>query len=141
MQISQPPMVQIGKFQCLSHRAFPEFFKTHPTLIYRSIVQASTSLQTNRQCYPIALVESILKNWTWKIKIECYRHLRTRQTQIVTPWAPVRAKNRAILLHISCKSCVLGTVLFVNLLNIICLNEVLPQMHFMEDWQDVKLEL
>ena len=55
MQISQPPMVQIGNFQCLSHRAFPEFFKTHPTLIYRSIVQASTSLQTNRQCYLIAI--------------------------------------------------------------------------------------
>ena len=58
MQISQPPMVQIGKFQCLSHRAFPEFFKTHPTLICRSFVKASRSLQTNRQCYLIALVVS-----------------------------------------------------------------------------------
>ena len=56
MQISQPPMVQIGKFQCLSNRAFPELFKTHPTLICRSIVQASRSLQTNRPCYLIALV-------------------------------------------------------------------------------------
>ena len=54
------PMVQIGKFQCLSHRAFPEFFKTHPTLICRSVVQASTSLQTNRQCYLIAPVQSIV---------------------------------------------------------------------------------
>ena len=59
MQISRLPMVQIGKFQCLSHREFPEFFKTHPTLICRSIVQASRSLQTNRQCYLIALVECI----------------------------------------------------------------------------------
>ena len=56
MQISQPPMVRIGKFQCLSHRAFPEFSKTHPTLICRSIVQTSRSLQSNRPCYLIALV-------------------------------------------------------------------------------------
>ena len=56
MQISQPPMVQIGKFQCLSYSEFPDFFKTHPTLNCRSIVQASRSLQTNRQCYLIALV-------------------------------------------------------------------------------------
>ena len=37
-------------------------------------------------------------------------------------------------------SCLLGTVLFVNLLNIICLNEALPQMHFMVNWQDAKLK-
>ena len=56
MQISQLPMVQIGKFLCLSDREFPEFFKTHPTLICRSIFNASRSLQTNRTCYLIALV-------------------------------------------------------------------------------------
>ena len=49
-------MVQIGKFLCLSDREFPEFFKTHPTLICRSIFNASRSLQTNRTCYLIALV-------------------------------------------------------------------------------------
>ena len=40
-------MVQIEKKnQCPSSIEFPEFFKTHPTLICRSIVKASTSLQT-----------------------------------------------------------------------------------------------
>ena len=39
-------MVQIEKNQCPSNREFPEFFKTHPTLICRSIVKTSRSLQT-----------------------------------------------------------------------------------------------
>ena len=39
-------MVRIGKFWRLSDREFPEFFKTHPTLICRSIVRASRRLQT-----------------------------------------------------------------------------------------------
>ena len=49
-------MAQIEKNQCPSNREFPEFFKTHPTLICRSIVKASRSLQTkpamlfNRTC-------------------------------------------------------------------------------------------
>ena len=30
-KLSQLPLVQIVKFQCLSNRKFPEFFKTHPT--------------------------------------------------------------------------------------------------------------
>ncbi len=55
-------MVQIGKFQCLSHRVFPEFFKTHPTLICWSIVQASGSHQTNRHCYLTALVNNRSEN-------------------------------------------------------------------------------
>ena len=46
MQLSQLPLVQIVKFQCLSNREFPEFFKTHPTYISRSILKGSRSLQT-----------------------------------------------------------------------------------------------
>ncbi len=37
LHISQLAMVQIGKFLCPSDREFPEFFRTHPTLISRSI--------------------------------------------------------------------------------------------------------
>ena len=33
-------------FQWLSNRKFPEFFKTHPTFICRSILKSSRSLQT-----------------------------------------------------------------------------------------------
>ena len=62
MQISQLPLVKIGKFHCQSHRAFPKFFKTHPTLICRSIVQASRSLQKNQQCYLTDSVDPINKN-------------------------------------------------------------------------------
>ena len=57
MQIYQLPIVQFGKVQCLSHRAFPDFFKTLSTFICRSIVQASRILQTNRPCYLIALAD------------------------------------------------------------------------------------
>ena len=39
-------MVQIEKNQCPSYREFHKYFKTHPTLICRSIVKASRSLQT-----------------------------------------------------------------------------------------------
>ena len=39
-------MVQIGISQCLLNREFPEFFKTHPTFICRSIFKASRSFQT-----------------------------------------------------------------------------------------------
>ena len=39
-------MLRIVKNQCQSNREFPEFFKTHPTLISRLIVKASRSLQT-----------------------------------------------------------------------------------------------
>ena len=82
MQISQLPMVQIGKFQCLSHREFPEFFKTHPTLICRSIVQASRSLQTNRQCYSIALVALLKCDF---LRVPC--------TESWTSWAQMKAEN------------------------------------------------
>ena len=39
-------MVQIGKFLCLSDREFPEFFKTHPTFIFRSNLSASKNKKT-----------------------------------------------------------------------------------------------
>ena len=79
MQISQLPIVEIGKFQCLSHREFPEFFKTYPTLIYRSIAQASKSIQTNRQCYLITLVDPSVRSFiqfkfvlsTWALNLLC----------------------------------------------------------------------
>ena len=42
MQISQPPMVQIGKFQCLSTREFPELFETplnfNPSGFFRQVM-------------------------------------------------------------------------------------------------------
>ena len=45
-QLSQLALVQIIKFQCLTSPEFPEFFKTHPTFICRSIFKASMGLQT-----------------------------------------------------------------------------------------------
>ena len=39
-------MVQIQISQCLSYREFPKFFRTHPTLICKSIFNASRRLQT-----------------------------------------------------------------------------------------------
>ncbi len=74
-------MVQIGKFQCLSYSEFPEFFKTHPTLICRSIVKASRSLQTNRQCYLIALVYYQMDHIWWasgRLKISVGHKMRSQ---------------------------------------------------------------
>ena len=56
MQISQLLKVQIQKFLCLSYREFPEFSRTHLTLICKSIFNASRSLQTKRTCYLTGLV-------------------------------------------------------------------------------------
>ena len=56
MQISQLLKVQIQKFLCLSYREFPEFSRTHLTLICKSIFNASRSVQTKRTCYLTGLV-------------------------------------------------------------------------------------
>ena len=56
MQISQLLKVLIQKFLCLSQREFPEFSRTHLTLICKFIFNASRSFQTKRTCYLTGLV-------------------------------------------------------------------------------------
>ena len=73
MQISQLLKVQIQKFLCLSYREFPEFSRTHLTLICKSILNASRSLQTKRTCYLTGLVYvSISEKCFDEMKTETY---------------------------------------------------------------------
>ena len=51
MSVSLLPVDQFGKFLCLSDREFPEFFKTHPTFIFRSHLSASKNKKQNRRIY------------------------------------------------------------------------------------------
>ena len=50
-QLSLLPLVQIQKFQCLTTREFPELFKTHPTVVSRSIFKASRRLQNKEASF------------------------------------------------------------------------------------------
>ena len=52
-------MAQIEKSWCLLNREFPEFFKTHPTFIFRSSLRACRSLKPNRPLYFAALVGTL----------------------------------------------------------------------------------
>ena len=72
MQISQ-----LSLLQCPSNREFPEFFKTHPTFVCRSIFRASMSFQNQknqpallffRPCIKIFILTSVF--WTYCIEAE-----------------------------------------------------------------------
>ncbi len=65
LHISQLPMVQIRKFLCPSVREFPEFFRTHPTLICRSIFMPLGAFkQTGHVILPYAFCVPLETNLT-----------------------------------------------------------------------------
>ena len=61
-------MVQIEKSQCLLNREFPEFFKTHPTFIFRSKFKASRTLKLKRRVLLPTIVSYSHKSQVLSIK-------------------------------------------------------------------------
>ena len=83
-------MVQIWKFLCLSDREFPEFFKTHPTFIFRSNLSASKNKKQNQRIYFYGLVQRSFSRKSMCQKSSCPLWHQVRKSRPSRSWRIVR---------------------------------------------------